>query len=136
MLELVTIADARHQLRLDADSEGGPDDGWLEIFIPAISAAVASWLKDPARLYLPEVDSEGDIVRDSEGDPIPKLDSAGDPIVHPIVRAAVLIEIASQFRFREGDGKDVAVPAHEGHGYTLTRAATALLTGMRRSTVA
>lgn len=136
MLELVTIADARHQLRLDADSEGGPDDGWLDIFIPAISAAVASWLKDPARLYLPEVDSEGDVVRDSNGDPIPAIDSEGDFIVHPIVRAAVLVEIASQFRFREGEGRDNVVPSHEGHGYILNKASTALLTGLRRSTVA
>src|SRR5690606_27329422 len=136
MLELVTIEEARHQLRLDEPgSDGGPDDGWLSIFIPAVSEAVASWLKDRWRLYLPERDSHGDIVYDSDGNQVAATDSNGHPIVHPIVRAAVLVELASQFRFREGEG-DNRVDAHEGHGYTLSKTATALLSGLHKSTVA
>jgi hypothetical protein len=80
-------------------------------------------------------DSSGGIVRDSAGDPIPSVDSNGDPIVNPAVRAATLIELASQFRFREGDGENV-VPADAGHGYILSKGATAILSGIRRSTVA
>jgi hypothetical protein len=135
MLELVTKADARAQLRLDdVGSAGGPDDFWLDIWIPAVSEAVRSWLKDDARLYVPLRDSAGDIVRDSAGDPIPKEDSNG-PVVSQSVRAAVLIELASQFRFREGEGDNV-VPADAGHGYILSKAATAILSGIRKSTVA
>lgn len=135
MLELVTKADARAQLRLDdPGSSGGPDDAWLDIFIPAVSEAVRSWLKVDARLYVPLRDSAGDIVRDSAGDPIPQEDSNGS-VVNPSVRAAVLIELASQFRFREGEGENV-VPADAGHGYILSKAATAILSGIRKSTVA
>ena len=55
MLELVTIDDARQQLRLDEiDSNGGADDAWLALAIPGVSEAVRSWLKDDWRLYLPE----------------------------------------------------------------------------------
>lgn len=134
-MELVSTADARAQLRLDdVGSAGGPDDVWLSIWIPATSEAVRSWLKDDARLYLPQRDSAGDIVRDSAGDPIPQEDSNG-PVVSPLVRAAVLIELASQFRFREGEGENV-VPPDAGHGYILSKAATAILSGIRKSTVA
>lgn len=135
-MELVSIADARAQLRLDdVGSAGGPDDLWLSAWIPATSEAVRSWLKDDARLYVPLRDSAGDIVRDSAGDPIPQEDSNG-PIVSPLVRAAVLIELASQFRFREGEGTDNVVPSDAGHGYVLSKGATALLAGLRKSTVA
>lgn len=136
MLELVTKADARAQLRLDdVGSAGGPDDAWLDIFIPAVSEAVRSWLKVDARLYVPLRDSAGDIVRDSAGHPIPQEDSNG-PVVNPSVRGAVLIELASQFRFREGEGTDNVVPSDAGHGYVLSKGATALLAGLRKSTVA
>lgn len=133
MLELVSFEDAKHQLRIDDDDDS--HDEWLALFIPAVSEAVASWLKDRWRLYLPARDSDGEVVLDSDEIPVPAEDSNGDPIVHPIVRAAVLIELASQFRFREGEG-DNRVEAHEGHGYTLSKTATALLSGMRKSTVA
>lgn len=129
MVDLVTKEDARHQLRLDPpDSAGGPDDGWLDIFIPAISEAVATWLKDEWRLFVPDTDSAGNTLFDSAGDPIPSA------VVRPAVRAAVLVEIASQFRFREGEGENV-VPSDAGHGYILSKGATALLVGLRRSTV-
>lgn len=133
MLELVSFEDAKHQLRIDDDDDS--HDEWLALFIPAVSEAVASWLKDRWRLYLPARDSDGEVVLDSDEIPVPAEDSNGDPIVHPIVRAAVLIELASQFRFREGEG-DNRVEAHEGHGYTLSKTATALLSGLRKSTVA
>lgn len=139
MLELVSFEDARHQLRLDdPTSEGGPDDGWLAIFIPAISMAVASWLKDSWRLYVPSRDSNGDVILDGEGDPVPEEDSSGDPTVNPIVRAAVLVELAWVYRFREGEGDRTATgDLYSGrYGYTLSRTATSLLNGLRKSTVA
>ena len=130
MLDLVTVAEAREQLRVS----GTADDAWLAIWIPAVSEAVASWLKDSFRLYVYELDSAGDVVVDSAGDPVPALDSNGDPTPKPQVRAAVLVELASQYRFREGEGDNV-VPADAGHGYVLSKGATALLAGIRKGTV-
>ena len=135
MLELVTIGDARQQLRLDEiDSNGGADYAWLALAIPGVSEAVRSWLKDDWRLYLPARDSYGAVVTDSDGQPIPAEDSSG-PITHPTVRLAVLVELASQFRFREGEGENVE-PPEAGYGYTLSKGATAILRGLRKPTVA
>lgn len=136
MLELVTIDDARQQLRLDeGDSGGSADDAWLALAIPGVSEAVRTWLKDDWRLYLPERDSAGAVITDTDGDPIPAEDSNGHRITHPTVRLAVMLELASQFRFREGEGDNV-VPPDAGHGYTLSKGATALLAGLRKPTVA
>lgn len=133
MAELVSIEEARAHLRLDdPDSDGGPDDLWLQTFIPAISEAVLGWLKDPFRAYVAALDSNDDPILDSNGDPIP-----AEPLVAKwSVKAAVLIELGSQFRFREGEGRDNVVPSADGHGYTLNKVSTALLTPLRRPTVA
>ncbi|QNH21256.1 hypothetical protein HEP73_02170 [Xanthomonas sp. GW] len=131
MAEFVTAADAREQLRIDS----GADDGWLAIWIPAVSASVAAWLKQEWRLYVLLRDSNGDLVRDSAGIPLPAEDSNGALILHPSVIAATLLELASQYRYREGEGDNV-VPADAGHGYVLSRAATAQLAPLRRTTVA
>lgn len=136
MLELVTLEEARNQVMVDADSDGSPHDPWLRLYIAAISQAVALWLKDSWRLYEPELDSSGAVVTDSDGIPYPELDSDGLPVVRPVVRAAVLVEIASQFRFREGEGKDNAVTPDAGHGYVLNKASTALLAPLRKPTLA
>jgi hypothetical protein len=133
-MELVTKAEAYAHLRLDFDSEGSPDDSWLDIWIPAVSDAVALWLKDSWRLYLPELDSEGEPVLDSNGDPIPREDSNGDPILRPAVRGAVLIELERQYRSRGGED-DTDVEPSAGHGYVLGRGATSLLNGLRKTTV-
>lgn len=130
--DLVTIDEARDHLRLDYDESGGPDDGWLSVFIPAISEAVSLWLKVESRLYLPEIDSSGEIVRDSGGDPVPM-----EPLTaRPVVKAAVLLELGNVYRFREGEGKDNIVPSDAGYGYVLNKTSTALLAPLRRSTVA
>lgn len=131
MTDLVTVADARAQLRVDDTSA----DVWLAIWIPAVSDTVARWLKDSWRLYVTELDENGDPVIDSSGDQVPVADSNGDYEVKPSVRAAVLIELASQFRFADGDGV-ATVPTEAGHGYVLCNAATSLLAPLRKSTVA
>lgn len=131
MTDLVTLAEAKAHLRVDSDA----DDTWLAIFIPAISAAVLSWLKDDWRAYETMVDSNGDPIEDSNGDQFPVLDSNGDPAtVLPHVKAAALVELGQQYRFRDGSGAE-AVPSHEGHGYVLGRGATALLQAKRKTTV-
>lgn len=135
MIELVTIKDAREHLRLDYDEAGGPDDPWLDVMIPAISQAVALWLKDEWRLYVSERDSGGEIVTDDNGNPVPAEDDEGDPIVQPVVRAAVLIELDSAYQFRSGEGRDNVVTTDAGYGYVLNKASTALLAPLRRPTV-
>lgn len=136
MRDLITNADAYEQLRLDYDSDGSADDAWLAIFIPVISQAVALWLKDAWRLYVPAVDSNGAPVLDSDGNQVPALDSDGHPTPKPVVRGAVLIELESAYRFRGGEGKDNVVTSDAGYGYVLNKASTAILTPLRRSTVA
>lgn len=131
MTELVTSAEARTHLRADT-----ADDGWLAIFIPAISEAVLRWLKDDWRAYVTELDADGNPVIDSNGDEIPVIDSNGEMTVKPVVKAAVLVELAGQFRYREGEGVDNVVPSEAGHGYMLNKGATALLASLRKSTLA
>lgn len=129
-MDLVTLEEARAQLQIDVDgSSGSPHDAWLMIWIPAISGAVMAWLKDEWRAFVSAEDSNGDVIEDSNGDPIP-----AEPLtVLPLVKGAVLVELAQQFRYREGT-EAAQVPAHWGHGYTLGIGATALLTPLRKST--
>ncbi|NIK62590.1 hypothetical protein [Xanthomonas cannabis] len=131
MREFVTTDAARAQLRLDTDADGE----WLAIWIPAVSEMVAAWLKQDWRLYLLKRDAAGELVRDAAGVPMPVLDQQDNPVLHPSVIAATLLELASQYRYREGEGDNV-VPADAGHGYLLTKAATAQLVPLRRATVA
>lgn len=136
MTELVTLEEARAHLRLDEpDSDGGPDDLWLAVFIPAVSEAVLNWLKEEWRAYVPQVDSNGDPILDPNGDPVP-----AEPLVAKwSVKAAVLVELASQFRFREGEG-DNGTPTGDlysgRYGYTLNKTSTALLHSLRKPTLA
>lgn len=123
MTPLVTIEEVCEHLRID----GTTDDPWLEVMIPAISSAILSWLKDPLRAYETEEDSNGDIVlvEDSNGNNLPL----------PDVKAACLVEIGMQYRFREGAGS-LRTPESWGHGYVLGAGATSLLFSRRKPTVA
>lgn len=135
MPDLIDKQDAYEHLRLDYDSNGSADDGWLDVFIPAVSEAVRLWLKDDWRPYQVEVDSDGEPVLDSDGRHVVMLDSDGKPVVRWLVKAACLVELEGQYRYRGGEG-NVAVPQAAGHGYVLGKAATALLSAIRRPTVA
>lgn len=137
MLELVTIEEARHQLRIDDyDSDGGPDDPWLNAFIPAISEAIAEWVKVRSRLYMVAMDSNGDPEVDSSGNPVPVLDSSGEPTVKPLVKAAVLVELERQYRSRGGEDETFAEQFDNvGYGYVLGRGSTALLYSLRKPTL-
>lgn len=122
-MNLVTVDEARLHLRLDNTE----DNLWLEMWIPSVSQAILKWLKDDWRAYEPSG------LEDSNGDPIPLEDSNG-PVVKPMVKAACLVEIAQQYRFRDGSEAPM-VPSHWGHGHTLGAGATALLTPLRKGTV-
>lgn len=122
-MALVSIEEARNHLQVDTLAH----DPWLSTWIPSVEAAVFSWLKQSWRAYEPSG------VMDSQGDPIPLEDSSG-PVVRPMVRAAVLVELAQQFRFRDGSGA-ANVPSHWGHGHVLGIGATSLLSGIRKGTV-
>ena len=131
MVALVTREEVKSHLMMDNDAA----DGWIDMMILAISGAVISWLKQEWRAYELVRNGAGVALEDSAGDYILALDTSGDPIPLPVVKAATLVEIASQFRFRDGDGA-AAVPSHAGHGYVLSAGPTGLLSGLRRSTVA
>lgn len=123
-MALVSIEEARSHLQVDTLAH----DPWLRTWIAAVESAVFSWLKDSWRAYEPSG------LEDSQGDPIPLEDSNG-LVVRPMVKAAVLVELAQQFRFRDGSGA-ANVPSHWGHGYVLGIGATSLLAGVRKGTVA
>lgn len=138
MPDLITKREACEHLRFDYDSDSSGEyvtsvyDGWLDTWIPVVSEQVALWLKESWRLYLPELDSSGEVVTDSSGEPVPAI-----PIsVRYVVRAACLVELASLNRYREGEGKDNVVPPDAGYGYSLNKTSTALLAALRRSTLA
>lgn len=135
MRDLITKQEAYEHLRIDHDSDGSSDDAWLDTWIPAVSEAVAGWVKVEARLYVPETDSTGAVVVDSDGEPVPLLDSDGEPTPRAMVKAAALIELSSLYRYREGEGKDNVVTPDAGYGYVLNKASTALLAPLRRGTV-
>lgn len=127
-MNLVDPQEAMDHLRL-----GDCDMLWLAIWIPIVSESVRSYLKQDARLYLPQRDENGLIVRDEDGSPIPQ-ETSGSPVVHPQVKAAVLLELASQYRFREGEGDNRGRP--DEYGYALCRGAAAMLATLRAPTVA
>lgn len=137
MAELVSIEEARAHLRLDdPDSDGGADDLWLAVFVPAISEAVLGWLKDSWRAYQPELDTDGEPVLDTNGDPVIALDTDGNPTPKWRVKAAVLVELENVYRFRGGEGKDSVVTPDAGYGYALNKVSTNLLSALRKPTAA
>jgi hypothetical protein len=127
---LVTLQEAKDHLLVDTSA----GDSWINMAIEGVSDAVLRWLKKDWRAYVLVLDSNGDPILYSDGDPLILEDSNG-PVVKPVVKMATLVEIAVQYRFRDGDGTP-AVPSHWGHGYVLSAGPTSLLTALRKSTVA
>ena len=132
---LIEIDDARLHLRAD-DTDS---DEWFHLWIPVVSQAILSWLGDTWRLYELQRDSKDKIVTDENGVPIPMRHPDGRPIIHLLVRGAALIELAEIYTKREGEGRSYVTQAGNSGGawgYTLSAGATALLQGLRKSTVA
>jgi hypothetical protein len=123
MFEFVDISEVRAHLRVDSLD----DDPWLLAMVPAVEAAVVAWLKGRDRAYY-MIDGSGHVIVDSQGDPILNV------VPNPMVKAAVLVELAAQYRFRDAEGAP-QVASHWGYGYTLGPGATALLTPLRKPTI-
>ena len=119
MIKLVSAATAREQLHLDNDMQAD----WLDMAIAGVSAAVVAWVGGIDRLA--PVDSSGNPTIDSDG-VVEGVDGAAV--------LAVLVEIAYQYRFREG-----AAEQNQGDwfkpGYVLNMSSTALLTPLRQPVV-
>lgn len=107
------------QLHLDNDMQ----TAWLEVAIAGVSAAVVAWVGDIARIV--PVDSDGAPYVDSD-DVAEDVDSAAV--------LAVLVEIAYQFRFREGAAEQNQGDWYKA-GYVLNMSSTALLTPLRQPVV-
>ena len=127
---LVTLQEAKDHLLVDTSA----GDAWLTMAIESVSDAILRWLKKDWRAYELLEDSNGDFITYSDGDPIVLEDSSG-PIVKPVVKMATLVELAVQYRFRDGDGAPM-VPSNWGHGYVLSAGPTSLLGALRKSTIA
>lgn len=97
MIQFVTLAEASLHLRRDTVD----DNADLTLKIQAASAAVKNYLKS-ASPWEPEIDTFGDVVLDSQGDPVLVEDSAGDPVPRPEVKQAVLYLLGIFYRDRDG----------------------------------
>lgn len=127
---LVTLQEASDHLRRDTDY----DDNDLTLKIHAASAAVMNYLKRDVLAYEPERDSSSEVVRDSNGWPVPALDSNGDPTIRFEVKAAVLLMLGELYKNREGEQAG-EIPTQWGYGY-LPRPVVALLYPLRDPVVA
>lgn len=116
----VTLARAKQHLSMDHDA----DDTLIEVYIQAASGAVKNYLKS-ASPYEVERDSNDDIIRDSSGDPVYVVDSAGDKLVSFTVQAAVLLMVGFLYKDRD-ENPDSAFD----RGY-LPKPVTALLYPLR-----
>lgn len=123
---LITLEQAQQNLRIEPGGSGGnADDADLTLKIEAASCAIATYVKRTDSLYIPELDSSGQIVRDSSGYPVPALDSSGVATVRPDVQAACLLLVGTYYKQREAE-QDGAIDPQYGYGY-LPRPVVALL---------
>lgn len=103
MSRFVSTEEVKQQLRID----GTDDDEWIAIALAAIESAVSLWVGNDAALFA--------------SDGVTPVDA---------VRIAVLVEIAYQYRFREGAAEQ-SMGDWYSTGYVLNMSSTALLTPLR-----
>lgn len=88
--ELVTVEEARAQLRIDADL---PEEN-LELYITAASEQCVEFLGRPLYLTQEELDTARESVSDQECD-------ANAMVVNGSIKAACLLIVGDLYRFRE-----------------------------------
>jgi len=108
-MALVTIQEAKDQLHIDTNAH----DSWLETIIPAVEDAVVRWVGDESRVY-----------EDS---------SLTVPV--PSAKLATLVEVAYQFRYREGPEEGNGTEWYKT-GYVLNKASTGVLQPLRKPRLA
>ena len=108
-MSLITIQEAKEQLHIDDNAH----DTWLSIVIPAIENAIVLWVGEETRLY--------------------QDDAMMDP--QETARLALLVELAYQFRYREG-ASEMDMTDWFTTGYVLNMSSTALLTPLRKPRIA
>lgn len=93
MTGLVTLTEARARVRFDSEDSGGsPDDGDLQIMINSASRSVLRYIASGDQDFL---DSNGDVIENSAGEPVGIPDDIKD---------AVLLWVAIKYRNRDEDG--------------------------------
>lgn len=105
MTDLVTVEQAKDQIFLGTATG---QDAWLALAITAISAAIADWAGGEDRV----------------------VDSDGDPL--PVAQQACLVELAFQYRYREGGSEEIGASDWKMAGYSLSQGATALLQSLHK----
>ena len=95
---LVTRQEAKHHCYVTHDS----DDTLIDAQIKAASGIVLNYLKTKRGLYESEYDENGDLVYDSNDNPVPVVDSSGQKLIREEVKAAVLIMVGILYRDRDG----------------------------------
>lgn len=107
---IVSVSEAKDHLHIASDDES--HDDWLDVAIEAVEDAVIQWVGDEDRLY--------------------QDDSQSDP--YPAVKLAILVEVATAFRYRE-DAESNMISWYE-KGYILNMASTARLQAFRKPRIA
>ena len=98
MSEYCTLDEAKSHLRVDNDFE----DADITLKIQGASQMVKNYLKS-ASPWLPEYDSNDDVVLDSNDEPVLYLDSTGQPVPKFEVKIATLILVGILYRDRDGE---------------------------------
>lgn len=122
-MKLITLAQAKAHLRVDHDAE----DGQIEEFIEAASAAIIDYLKSGADVFLNTLGFPEEIYNDASPPEVT------DYVVPPQVKAATKILVGELFKNREANvegeiGGALGIP--HGYGY-LPRAVVMLLFPLR-----
>jgi hypothetical protein len=112
MLEYVTIDEAKSQIKVELE-ETEDYDAEITLKIQAASSAVQQYLGSPKRAWLPiyETDTDGELLFDSNEQPIPLTDSNGNffyqthtdgtKVIAPQVKQATLTLIGVFWRDRD-----------------------------------
>lgn len=107
---IVELADAKDALRID----GTADDAWLLLALGAVESSVVAWVGSVDRLYAHD-------------------DTGAQTTPLPQAALAIKVELAYQYRFREGIDKENDAYTD---GHALNPGSTAILLPLRKPVLA